>query len=78
MCPGVGVFNIVHWDWTILRAVNPRYWLMFLASEGTRGWRLLGSIVLCITGAPQDSNPSLQLQQACNVHVTEVQHQSAP
>ncbi|KAK9819477.1 hypothetical protein WJX81_000858 [Elliptochloris bilobata] len=48
---GIGVFNIIHWDWTILRAVNPRYWIMFLVSEGTSGWKLLGSIVLCITGA---------------------------
>ena len=55
MFPGVGVFNIVHWDWTILRAVNPRYWVMFLVNEGTHGWHLLGSIVLCITGSPHNA-----------------------
>lgn len=46
------MYNIVHWDVTILRAVSPHYWIMFLVREGSSGWRLLGSIVLCITGAP--------------------------
>ena len=59
--PGVGVYNIVHWDVTILRAVSPHYWIMFLVREGSSGWRLLGSIVLCITGAPQP----LQLCLSC-------------
>ncbi len=48
---GVGLYNIVRWDWTILRAVSPHYWVLFLVREGQGGWRLLGSIVLCITGA---------------------------
>ena len=48
---GVGLYNIIHWDWTILRAFSPHYWIVFLAHEGQDGWRLLGSIVLCITGA---------------------------
>ncbi len=48
---GVGLYNIVRWDWTILRAVSPHYWVLFLVRKGQGGWRLLGSIVLCITGA---------------------------
>ncbi|KAK9819481.1 hypothetical protein WJX81_002292 [Elliptochloris bilobata] len=48
---GIGLYNIIHWDWTILRAISPHYWIMFLVHEGQDGWRLLGSIVLCITGA---------------------------
>lgn len=62
---GIGVFNIVLWDWTILRAVNPRYWVMFLVSEGTRGWHLLGSIVLCITGSPQSPKVRPWSQHVC-------------
>ena len=47
----MGLYNIIHWDWTILRAFSPHYWIVFLVHEGQDGWRLLGSIVLCITGA---------------------------
>lgn len=47
----MGLYNIIHWDWTILRALSPHYWILFLVHEGQDGWRLLGSIVLCITGA---------------------------
>ena len=46
----MGLYNIIHWDWTILRAFSPHYWIVFLVHEGQDGWRLLGSIVLCITG----------------------------
>ena len=53
---GIGLYNIIHWDWTILRAFSPHYWVLFLVHEGQDGWRLLGSIVLCITGAPRCLN----------------------
>lgn len=64
------MFNIVHWDWTILRAVNPRYWIMFLVNEGTHGWHLLGSIVLCITGSPHKAacvSPGLGSLAICSL-----------
>ena len=48
---GIGLYNTIHWDWTILRAISPHYWVIFLVHEGSDGWRLPGSIVLCITGA---------------------------
>jgi hypothetical protein len=55
---GIGIYNIVHWDWTILRAISPHYWIMFLVREGQDGWRLLGSLVLCITGVLRRANAS--------------------
>jgi KUP system potassium uptake protein len=34
----------------VLKAVSPHYAIAFLASHGSRGFLLLGSVVLCITG----------------------------
>lgn len=46
----VGLYNIVKYDGTVLKAVSPHYALQFLFSNGTEGWLSLGGILLCITG----------------------------
>lgn len=47
---GVGVYNIIHWNPGVLRAVSPYYAYQFFKVTGKVGWRSLGGVVLCITG----------------------------
>eukprot|EP00250_Pteridium_aquilinum_P019193 c24339_g7_i2 orf=217-2562(+) len=47
---GVGVYNIVRWNPSILRALSPYYLYQFFQVTGTEGWVALGGIVLCVTG----------------------------
>uniref|UniRef100_A0A1D1Y1N3 Potassium transporter n=1 Tax=Anthurium amnicola TaxID=1678845 RepID=A0A1D1Y1N3_9ARAE len=47
----IGVYNIVRWNPSIVRALSPLYLLRFLRSTGVEGWVSLGGVVLCITGA---------------------------
>ncbi len=63
---GIGIYNIVRWDWTVLRAISPHYWIMFLVREGQDGWRLLGSLVLCITGVHRRSKASTRRIRRCS------------
>lgn len=46
----VGVYNIIHWNPNILRALSPYYLYQFFQIAGKEGWISLGGIVLCITG----------------------------
>ena len=48
---GIGLFNIIYWDYTILKAFSPTFWFGFLIRNGNSGWVKLGGVVLCITGA---------------------------
>ncbi|XP_042041571.1 potassium transporter 10-like [Salvia splendens] len=48
---GFGLYNIIHHDAQILRAVSPVYMLRFMKKINLRHWKLLGSIVLCIAGS---------------------------
>jgi len=56
----------VRWDWTVLRAISPHYWIMFLVREGQDGWRLLGSLVLCITGVHRRAKASTRRIRRCS------------
>lgn len=47
---GFGLYNIIHYDTDILRAVSPVYMLRFMKKINLRHWKLLSSIVLCIAG----------------------------
>ena len=47
---GIGLSHLVQ-DWTILRAINPYYGARFLAENGLKGFFVLGSVVLAVTGA---------------------------
>ncbi|OIV93082.1 hypothetical protein TanjilG_20744 [Lupinus angustifolius] len=47
----IGLYNMVKYDITVLRAVNPAYIYYFFKKNGKRAWSALGGCVLCITGA---------------------------
>lgn len=47
---GFGLYNIIHCDIDILRAISPVYMLRFIKKTNLRHWKLLSSIVLCIAG----------------------------
>jgi hypothetical protein len=52
---GIGLYNIIYWQPSILKAFSPTFWFMFLVRNGNAGWMKLGGVVLCITGAPPPS-----------------------
>lgn len=47
---GVGLYNIVHWNPGVFRALSPYYAYKFFKVTGKVGWSSLGGIVLCVTG----------------------------
>jgi len=48
---GIGVYNILKWNPRVISALSPYYAYNFFKRAGKDGWRSLGGIVLCITGA---------------------------
>ncbi|GAB2270024.1 Probable potassium transporter 17 [Dionaea muscipula] len=49
--PLIGIYSIVHYYPMIFKSLSPHYIFIFFWRNGSEGWRLLGSIVLCITGS---------------------------
>ncbi|XP_071691006.1 potassium transporter 6-like [Rutidosis leptorrhynchoides] len=47
----IGLYNIVHWNPHIYKALSPVYMYKFLKKTQTGGWKSLGGILLCITGS---------------------------
>uniref|UniRef100_A0ACD5V9Q6 Uncharacterized protein n=1 Tax=Avena sativa TaxID=4498 RepID=A0ACD5V9Q6_AVESA len=47
----IGVYNIIHWNPHVYRALSPYYLYKFLQKTQTGGWMSLGGILLCITGS---------------------------
>ncbi|KAK2983639.1 hypothetical protein RJ640_023173 [Escallonia rubra] len=47
----IGVYNIFTYQPSVLKAVSPHYIIKFFLRNGKAGWRFLGAIFLCITGA---------------------------
>ncbi|OIV93906.1 hypothetical protein TanjilG_05609 [Lupinus angustifolius] len=47
----IGIYNIIKYDITVLRAFNPAYIYYFFTRNGKGAWSALGGCVLCITGA---------------------------
>lgn len=47
----IGVYNILKYDITVVRALNPAYIYYFFKNNGKSAWSALGGCVLCITGA---------------------------
>ncbi|GLJ47993.1 hypothetical protein SUGI_1013460 [Cryptomeria japonica] len=47
----IGVYNIIHWNPKVFRAISPVYMYNLLKKSKKVGWESLGGIVLCITGA---------------------------
>jgi KUP system potassium uptake protein len=46
----LGLYNIIHWNPQVYRALNPYYMLKFLRKTKKSGWMSLGGILLCMTG----------------------------
>ncbi|XP_051122478.1 putative potassium transporter 12 isoform X2 [Andrographis paniculata] len=47
----IGLYNMIKYDMSVLRAVNPFYIYLFFKKNGANAWSSLGGCVLCITGA---------------------------
>ncbi|KAG8366173.1 hypothetical protein BUALT_Bualt17G0049100 [Buddleja alternifolia] len=47
----IGIYNLLKYDITVVRAINPAYIYLFFKKNSTKGWSALGGCVLCITGA---------------------------
>jgi KUP system potassium uptake protein len=45
-----GIYNLVHYDHSVLKAFNPFYAFDYLARNGEHGWRSLGGVLLAFTG----------------------------
>lgn len=46
----IGLYNIIHWNPHIYKALSPHYMYVFLKKTQGGGWMSLGGILLCITG----------------------------
>ncbi|KAF4635985.1 hypothetical protein G7Y89_g2111 [Cudoniella acicularis] len=47
---GFGIYNLVMFDASVLRAFNPAYAFEFMIRHKTDGWRMLGGVLLAFTG----------------------------
>eukprot|EP00252_Welwitschia_mirabilis_P007842 TRINITY_DN1955_c0_g2_i1.p1 TRINITY_DN1955_c0_g2~~TRINITY_DN1955_c0_g2_i1.p1 ORF type:complete len:641 (+),score=86.78 TRINITY_DN1955_c0_g2_i1:55-1923(+) len=47
----IGMYNIIHWNPHVYKALNPYYVINFLKKTQRGGWMSLGAILLCITGS---------------------------
>jgi KUP system potassium uptake protein len=45
-----GIYNLVRFDDTVLKAFNPGYAFEFLRRRKTEGWKMLGGVLLAFTG----------------------------
>ncbi|XP_022989579.1 potassium transporter 4-like [Cucurbita maxima] len=46
----IGLYNIIHWNPSIVHAISPHYVIKFLRVTGKDGWLSLGGVLLAITG----------------------------
>lgn len=46
----LGLYNIIHWNPQVYKALSPYYMVKFLKKTRKGGWMSLGGILLCITG----------------------------
>ncbi|WDK19503.1 potassium uptake protein [Colletotrichum graminicola] len=47
---GFGIYNLVKYDYTVLKAFSPYYAIHFFMERKTEGWKMLGGVLLCFTG----------------------------
>ncbi|KAJ6721429.1 POTASSIUM TRANSPORTER 12-RELATED [Salix viminalis] len=47
----IGIYNLVKYDISVLKALNPAYIYFFFKKNSSAAWSALGGCVLCITGA---------------------------
>lgn len=46
----IGMYNLITWNPSILKALSPYYMYYFFKMDGKEGWIALGGVLLCITG----------------------------
>ncbi|KAL5552923.1 hypothetical protein UlMin_040324 [Ulmus minor] len=70
----IGLYNLVKYDISVLRAINPAYIYLFFKKNSKDAWSALGGCVLCITGAEamfadlgHFSVPAIQIAFTCVV-----------
>ncbi|PPS11503.1 hypothetical protein GOBAR_AA09137 [Gossypium barbadense] len=73
----IGIYNLVKYDITVIKAVNPAYIYFFFKKNSKDAWSALGGCILCITGAEamfadlgHFSVPAIQISSA-GAHVCE-------
>ncbi|KAH8787910.1 potassium transporter-domain-containing protein [Diaporthe sp. PMI_573] len=47
---GFGIYNLVQFDHSVLKAFNPYYAIQFFIQHKTEGWKMLGGVLLAFTG----------------------------
>lgn len=47
---GFGIYNLVQFDHSVLKAFNPYYAFQFFIQRETEGWKMLGGVLLAFTG----------------------------
>ena len=47
---GFGIYNLVQYDHSVLKAFSPYFAIRFFIDRGTEGWRMLGGVLLAFTG----------------------------
>lgn len=47
---GIGLFNLIKYDYTVLKAFNPGEAFSYLIRHREEGWHSLGGVLLCFTG----------------------------
>jgi KUP system potassium uptake protein len=45
-----GIYNLVKYDHSVLKAFSPYYAIQFFAQGKTKAWKMLGGILLSFTG----------------------------
>ncbi|KAH7146962.1 potassium uptake protein [Dactylonectria estremocensis] len=45
-----GIYNLVKYDWTVLKAFSPSFAIRFFVEHKTEGWKMLGGVLLAFTG----------------------------
>ncbi|CAH2047554.1 unnamed protein product [Thlaspi arvense] len=54
----IGIYNLVKYDITVIRALNPYYIVLFFNKNSKHAWSALGGCVLCITAAYLTQHPN--------------------
>eukprot|EP00250_Pteridium_aquilinum_P008232 c17788_g1_i1 orf=861-3326(-) len=47
----IGVYSVIKWNPTVLKALSPYYMYKFFSLTGAQGWLSFGGIALCLTGS---------------------------
>lgn len=53
---GIGIYNLIKYDTSVLRAFNPVHIYYFFKRNSTKAWYSLGGCLLCVTGKLLNAN----------------------